>query len=78
MGWTEASEFESRYGQESSPLHVKTGSEAYPASYPMRIGALFLRGIKRPGRDADHSSPSSAEVKKTWIYISTPPYVFME
>jgi hypothetical protein len=26
---------------------------------------------------ADHSAPSSAEVKKTWIYTSTPPYVFM-
>jgi len=26
-------------------------------------GALFL-GLKRPGREADHSSPSSAEVKE--------------
>jgi hypothetical protein len=28
-------------------------------------------------READHSTPTSAEVKKTWIYTSTPPYVFM-
>jgi hypothetical protein len=33
--------------------------------------------VKRPGREADHSPPASAKVKKTWIYTSTPPYVFM-
>jgi hypothetical protein len=33
-------------------------------------------GVKRPGREADHSPPS-AEVKKMWIYTSTPPYAFM-
>jgi hypothetical protein len=26
---------------------------------------LFPRGVKRPGREADHSPPTSAEVKKT-------------
>jgi hypothetical protein len=25
----------------------------------------------------DHSSPTTAEVKKAWIYTSTSPYVFM-
>jgi hypothetical protein len=39
-------------------------------------GALSL-GVKRPGREADHSSPASEEVKKMWIYTSIPPYVFM-
>jgi hypothetical protein len=34
-------------------------------------------GVKRPGREADHSPPTSAEVKKMWIYTSTPPYAFM-
>jgi hypothetical protein len=33
--------------------------------------------VKRQGRDADHSPPISAEVKKMWIYTSTPPYAFM-
>jgi hypothetical protein len=28
---------------------------------------LFPRGVKRPRRDADHSPPASAEVKKMWI-----------
>jgi hypothetical protein len=39
-------------------------------------GPLFL-GVERPGREADHSSPTSAEVKKTWVYTSTPPYTSM-
>jgi hypothetical protein len=37
---------------------------------------LFL-GLKRPGREADHSPPTSAEVKKTWVYTFTPQYVFV-
>jgi hypothetical protein len=32
------------------------------------------QGIKRQGPVADHSPPTSAEVKKTWLYTSTPPY----
>jgi hypothetical protein len=34
-------------------------------------------GVKRPGREADHSPATSLEVKKIWIYTSTPPYAFM-
>jgi hypothetical protein len=33
--------------------------------------------VKRQGREADHSPPTSAEVKKMWIYTFTPLYVFM-
>jgi hypothetical protein len=29
-------------------------------------------GAKQPGREADHSPPTSAEVKNMWIYTSTP------
>jgi hypothetical protein len=29
------------------------------------------------GSKADHSSPTSAEVKNKWIYTTTPPYAFM-
>jgi hypothetical protein len=39
-------------------------------------GTLSL-GIKRPGREADHSPPFSAEVKNAWSYTSTPQYFFM-
>jgi hypothetical protein len=41
----------------------------------MGTGGFFL-GVKAPGHEADHSSPTSAEVKKMWIYTSTPPYIF--
>jgi hypothetical protein len=34
-------------------------------------------GVKRQGREAGHPFRTSAEVKKTWIYTSTPPYVFL-
>jgi hypothetical protein len=60
-----------------SLLHiVQTRSGVHPTSYKMRTGALS-RGVKWQGREADHSLPTSAEVKKMWIYTSTPPYVFM-
>jgi hypothetical protein len=29
-------------------------------------------GVKRPGHEANHSSPSSAKVKNEWSYTSTP------
>jgi hypothetical protein len=32
-------------------------------------------GVKRPGREADHATPTSADVK-LWLYTSTPPYIF--
>jgi hypothetical protein len=41
---------------------VVTGSGAHPASSGVP-GAPFL-GVKRPAGEADHSSPSSAEVKE--------------
>jgi hypothetical protein len=54
---------DSRQGQEFSPLNsVQAGSGANPASYPTDTERLFPQGVKRPGRDADHSPPFSAEV----------------
>jgi hypothetical protein len=47
----------------SSSLCVQTSSGTHPASYQMGTGGSFPRGKARPGRDADHSPPSSAEVK---------------
>jgi hypothetical protein len=46
----------------SSSLCVQTGSGAYPASCTMSTGGPFPGGKARPGRDADYSPPSSAEV----------------
>jgi hypothetical protein len=47
----------------SSSLCVQTDSGAHPVSYPMGTGGPFSGGKARPGRDADHSPPSSAEVE---------------
>jgi hypothetical protein len=60
-----------------SLLHiVQTGSGVHPTSYKVGTGGSFP-GVKRQGREADHSPLTSAEVKKMWIYTSTPLYVFM-
>jgi hypothetical protein len=57
----------------SSPCR---SSGVHPASYPMETAGLSPE-VKRPGRQADHSPPANAEVKKMWIYNSTHPYAFM-
>jgi hypothetical protein len=55
---------------------VLTGCGENSASYPAITGAVSVE-IKRLGRDAYHSPPSSIEVNNTWSYSSTSPYVFM-
>jgi hypothetical protein len=37
----------------------------------------WIAEVKRPGREADHSPPSSAEAKNAWSYTSTPQYVIL-
>jgi hypothetical protein len=70
-------EFESQQGKKFSHLHIiQTSSGVYPTSYKMGTWGSFP-GVKRQGHEADHSPPTSAEVKKMWIYASTPSYVFM-
>jgi hypothetical protein len=50
-------------GNFSLPHGVQNGSRAHPASYP-RVPEAFSLRVKRPGREAGHSTPSSAEVKE--------------
>jgi hypothetical protein len=71
--------------QSSSPGRAK--NFLFSASSRLALGPTQLRiqwvtgslspGVKRPGREAGHSPPTSAEVKKMWVYTSTPPSVFM-
>jgi hypothetical protein len=57
----------------SSILCVQTGSGAHPASCPMGTGGPFSGGKARLGRDADHSTPSSAEVvNELELYFLSP------
>jgi hypothetical protein len=46
------------------------------ASFPTGTRDSFS-GVKRPGREADHSPPPNAEVKNEWSYTSLPHYAFM-
>jgi hypothetical protein len=48
---------------------LQTGSGAHPASYPMGTGSLSVK-VKLQGREADHSPPSSAEVKECVAWCS--------
>jgi hypothetical protein len=52
-------------GSGTFSLHhrIQISSGAHPASYPMGTRSSSPE-VKRPGREVDHSPPSSAEVKK--------------
>jgi hypothetical protein len=64
--------FPVRTGNFSLRHHIQTGSGAHPASYEWVPGVLSL-GVKRPGREANQSPPSSAEVKEyVGLYLHSP------
>jgi hypothetical protein len=69
--------FKSRQGLQIFLFTTASRPALGPTQPPIRWvpGALSL-GIKRPGREADHSPPSSTEVKHAWSYTSTPPIRF--
>jgi hypothetical protein len=49
-----------------------------PTQPPMQwVPGALSPEVKRPVSEADHSPQTSAKVKKTWVYISVPTYVFM-
>jgi hypothetical protein len=71
-------------GSEYSPNLINNGTSTALSAMACapNMGSIQLvsrssRLVKRPGREADHSSPSSAEVKNAWIrlvvYFATPP-----
>jgi hypothetical protein len=73
MGYTAAIRFLAETRDVSLLYNVQTGSGVHPAPYPMSIG----RSLKRPGREADQSPPSSAEAKNGGAIPPHPPHVFM-
>jgi hypothetical protein len=65
-------------------VRVPVGSKIFSSPHrperlwgPQNLLSSGFPGVKRSGREADHSPPTTAEVKKMWIYTSTPPYAFM-
>jgi hypothetical protein len=64
-------------GQQFSLLHIfQTGSGATQIPIQWIVGVLSS-GVKSQGLEGDLSPPTSAGGKKTWHYVSAPPYVFM-
>jgi hypothetical protein len=59
------------YGGEVVSLMRRPPFTPQEDPYPMGTGG------KVAADEADHSSPTSAEVMITWVYTSTHPYVFM-
>jgi hypothetical protein len=60
-------------GGEEKNSQPPSGIEPQNPGRPARSPALGYQGVKRPGHEADHSPPSSAEVKNAWSYTSAPP-----
>jgi hypothetical protein len=59
-------------------MYMPEEDHANPTQPPIEwVPGTLSPGVKRQGREADHSTPASAEVKKMWFYTSTPPYAFM-
>jgi hypothetical protein len=80
------------YGLEERAVGVRVPVGSKMFSSPRRPDRLWLGstqspierllealspGIKLPGREVNHSPPANAEVKKMWIYTSTPTYAFL-
>jgi hypothetical protein len=66
-------------------VRVPVGSRIFSMSSRPALGSTqhpiqwlpVVLWVKRPGHEADHTTPTSAEVKKMWIYTSAPPYALM-
>jgi hypothetical protein len=66
--------FDSRWGLGIFLFTTASRTVLEPTQPPIQLvpGALSL-GVKRPGREADHSPPSSAEVKeRVALYLHSP------
>jgi hypothetical protein len=48
-----------KYASEQYLRPIQSGIQWEP-------GVLFFLGLKRPGRETDHSPPSSAKIKNAW------------
>jgi hypothetical protein len=65
-------------GRSSNHFFMSSRLVLEPTQPPIQwVPGALSPGVKRPGREDDNSPPSIAEVKKTWVYTSTAPYVFM-
>jgi hypothetical protein len=71
-GWTTKGRSSSPGGRKNFHVSISSRPALGPTQPPIQWVTGFFPGVKRPGREDDHSPPTSAEVKKTWVYTSTP------
>jgi hypothetical protein len=64
------------YGLDDRGVGVRVHVVHRPALGPTQPPIQWVPGVKRQGREADHSPPVIAGVREMWIYTSTPPYAF--
>jgi hypothetical protein len=70
--------FESRQGLGIFLFTIASKPALGPTQPPIQwVPGDLSQGVKRLGREADHTSPSIAEVKNAWSYTSTPLYTSM-
>jgi hypothetical protein len=72
LGLEEAG-FESRHGQEITLFSKTSWSAVWSNQPPIQQNRNYFSGIKRPGREAYHSPPSSTEAVNEWSCTSPPP-----
>jgi hypothetical protein len=72
-GWTTGVRFPARVGEFF--LFATASRSALGPTQPLiqRVPGALSRGLKRPESKTDHPPQSSADVKNTWGYTSTPP-----
>jgi hypothetical protein len=66
--------FDSRQGMGIFLFTTASRPALGPTQPPIQwVSGFISPGVKQPGREADHSPRSSAEVKYSWSFTSTPP-----
>jgi hypothetical protein len=67
----------SRLGRDKNFLFSVSSRPVLGPTHPplRRVPEVLFSGVKWTNREADHLPPTNAEIKKTWIYTSTPQYV---
>jgi hypothetical protein len=46
-------------------------------SHSLQLSTNTVQGVLSLECEADHSPPIGGDIKKTWLYTSTPPYILL-
>jgi hypothetical protein len=68
------------HGKEICSISEMSGQQVMTWTYRLALGLTQppIEWVSLPkGCKADRSPPTGTEVKKTWIYTSIPPYIFI-